>query len=92
MGSATKEKGSSPEEVGSGPPPTRNNRYHHYSGLPMDPLIVTQNKNNGMMNSTAAAVNLRHKMNNSGFFVFDEEDMKRMTEMSPRELTHRAGG
>ena len=44
-----------------------------------------------MMNSTAA-VNLRHKMNNSGFFVFDEEDMKRMTEMSPRELTHRAGG
>jgi hypothetical protein len=45
-----------------------------------------------MMNSTTAAVNLRQKMNNSGFFVFDEEDMKRMTEMSPRELTHRAGG
>jgi hypothetical protein len=44
-----------------------------------------------MMNSTAV-VNLRHKMNNSGFFVFDEEDMKRMTEMSPKELTHRAGG
>jgi hypothetical protein len=45
-----------------------------------------------MMNSTTAAVTLRQKMNNSGFFVFDEEDMKRMTEMSPRELTHRAGG
>ena len=28
-------------------------------------------------------------MNNSGFFVFDEEDMKRMTEMSPKEATHR---
>ena len=25
------------------------------------------------------------KMNNSGFFMFDAEDLKRMTEMSPRE-------
>jgi hypothetical protein len=34
----------------------------------------------------------RHKLNNSGFFVFNEEDMKKMTEMSPKDATARSGG
>ncbi len=33
----------------------------------------------------------RHKLNNSGFFVFNEEDMKKMTEMSPKDATARSG-
>ena len=30
---------------------------------------------------------LKKQMNSSGFFVFNEEDMKNMTEMSPRNKT-----
>jgi len=33
----------------------------------------------------------RQKLNNSGFFVFNEDDMKKMTEMSPKEGTCRNG-
>lgn len=40
------------------------------------------------LNQTTDLRNNRKKMNvSSGFFVFNEEDMKNMTEMSPKNLT-----
>ena len=32
-----------------------------------------------------------HQLNSSGFFVFNEDDMKKMTEMSPKETTLKGG-
>lgn len=45
------------------------------------------------MNKTEQVANSKvsRKLNNSGFFVFNEEDMKKMTEMSPKDATGRSG-
>jgi hypothetical protein len=34
---------------------------------------------------------VHQKLNSSGFFVFNEDDMKKMTDMSPKEATSRNG-
>jgi hypothetical protein len=39
------------------------------------------------MNQTADLKRLNNHLNASGFFVFNEEDMKNMTEMSPKNGT-----
>lgn len=39
-----------------------------------------------MKNQTLDVKNKKRALNNSGFFVFNEEDMKSMTEMSPKQI------
>lgn len=56
------------------------------TGDELDPFDL---KRHSKLNSTVQPGRIapggKHKLNSSGFFVFDEEDMKKMTEMSPRE-------
>jgi hypothetical protein len=53
----------------------------------IDSLLNLDAERQTVLNSTVKAK--QHKLNSSGFFVFNEDDMKKMTEMSPKNVSSR---